>query len=201
MKATSIDFRSIGQWIILLAVAASATLLIAQQQEIDRLDAIIETQSVVIRHQQQWATQAASHLEILRKYEVPYRYLEVLADASADYDLDLDFMVGLMQVESAFNPNAVSNKAAYGLMQVRFPTAREIDPSLSTFWQLFDPERNINLGVVYFRNLLDRYDGNYRIASEAYNRGPTRLDGDLLENLDISDHYYRRIRAAGIVDN
>ena len=201
MKATSIDFRSIGQWIILLAVAASATLLIAQQQEIDRLDTIIETQSVVIRHQQQWETQAASHLEILRKYDIPYRYLEVMADASADHDLDLDFMVGLMQVESAFNPNAISNKAAYGLMQVRFPTAREIDPSLETFWQLFDPERNINLGVVYFRNLLDRYDGNYRIASEAYNRGPTRLDGDLQENLDISDHYYRRIRAAGIVDN
>ena len=201
MKATSIDFRSIGQWIILFAVAASATLLIAQQQEIDRLDAIIETQSVVIRHQRQWETQAASHLEILRKYEIPYRYLEVLADVSADHDLDLDFMVGLMQVESAFNPNAVSNMAAYGLMQVRFPTAREIDPSLETFWQLFDPERNINLGVVYFRNLLDRYDGNYRIASEAYNRGPTRLDGDLQENLDISDHYYRRIRAAGIVDN
>ena len=201
MKATSIDFRSIGQWIILLAVAASATLLIAQQQEIDRLDTIIETQSVVIRHQQQWETQAASHLEILRKYDIPYRYLEVMADASADHDLDLDFMVGLMQVESAFNPNAISNKAAYGLMQVRFPTAREIDPSLETFWQLFDPERNINLGVVYFRNLLDRYDGNYRIASEAYNRGPTRLDGDLQENLDISDHYYRKIRAAGIVDN
>lgn len=201
MKATSIDFRSIGQWIILLAVAASATLLIAQQQEIDRLDAIIETQSLVIQYQRQWETQAASHLEILHKYEIPYRYLEVLADVSADHDLDLEFMVGLMQVESAFNPNAVSNKAAYGLMQVRFPTAREIDPSLSTFWQLFDPERNINLGVVYFRNLLDRYDGNYRIASEAYNRGPTRLDGDLQENLDISDHYYRRIRAAGIVDN
>jgi len=201
MKATSIDVRSIGQWIILLAVAASVTLLTAQQQEIDRLDAIIETQSLVISYQRQWETQAASHLEILHKYEIPYRYLEVLADASADHDLDLEFMVGLMQVESAFNPNAVSNKDAYGLMQVRFPTAREVDPSLETFWQLFDPERNIHLGVVYFRNLLDRYDGNYRIASEAYNRGPTRLDWDLQENMDISDHYYRRIRAAGIVDN
>jgi soluble lytic murein transglycosylase len=201
MKATSIDFRSIGQWIILLAVASLATLLIAQKQEIDRLDSIIEAQSLVIQSQQQWAVQAASHLEILHKYEIPYRYLEVLAEASSQFDLDLEFMVGLMQVESAFNPNAISDKNAYGLMQVRFPTAREIDPSLQSYWQLFDPERNIRLGVIYFSNLLERYDGDYRIASEAYNRGPTRLDGDLQENMDISDHYYRRIRAAGIVDN
>jgi len=200
MKPVSIDFRSIGQWIAVLAVVGMATLLIAQRQELDRLNSFAETQADVLLQQQKWAMRAASHLEILRTYDIPYRYLEILAEASEEHDLDLEFMVGLMQVESEFDPNALSDKDAYGLMQVRFPTAREIDPTIATFWQLYDPERNIHLGAAYFRRLLDRYEGDYRIAAEAYNRGPTRLDGDLQADQDISDHYYRRIRAAGIVN-
>ena len=200
MKPSSVDRKSLGQWITLLAVAGMATLLIAQQQEIDRLRAFAGAQAEVLHHQQLWATRAASHLEILHRYDIPYHYLEVLADVSGEYDLDLEFMVGLMQVESAFDPSAMSDQDAYGLMQVRYPTAREIDPTLESFWQLYDPDRNIRLGAEYFRHLLDRYNGDYRIAAEAYNRGPTRLDGDLQANLDISDNYYRRIRAAGIID-
>jgi soluble lytic murein transglycosylase len=109
-------------------------------------------------------------------------------------------MVGLMQVESGFDPNAQSDKAAYGLMQVRFPTALEIDHNLQSYWQLFDPERNIRLGTAYFRRLLDRYNGDYRIAALAYNRGPSRLDDQILSQIELSDSYYRKIRAAGAIN-
>ena len=140
------------------------------------------------------------HPELVRRYRIPYVFLETLADEAKSHDLDLEFLVALMQVESGFNPNAQSDKAAYGLMQLQFPTAHEIDPSLRSFWQLFDPQRNIRLGTAYFRQLLDRYEGDYRMASLAYNRGPTRLDRQLLARLALSDSYYRRIRAAGVVD-
>lgn len=174
--------------------------LILQQQELDRLRKLTEAQADILAEQQAWATTAVSHLELIRKYDIPYRYLRILAEASEEYDLDLEFMVGLMQVESSFRQNAVSDMDAYGLMQVRMSTARSLDPTIETFWQLYSPERNIRLGSQYFRQLLDRYDGDYRMASLAYNRGPTRLDGELSENIDISDHYYRRILTAGSME-
>ncbi len=173
--------------------------LLFQQRDIQRLRDFSATQAGMLERQQELTAHAVHHLELIRKYNVPYRYLEVLADASLDLDLDLEFMVGLMQVESHFDPNAQSHMDAYGLMQVRFPTALELDPGLQSYWQLFEPERNIELGARYFRKLLDRYNGDYRMAALAYNRGPSRLEGELLSG-DVSDRYYRKIMTAGIVD-
>ena len=200
MKATHIGRLPIGQMLVFIVVAVMVTGLFLQSREISRLRDYYEAQADVLYRQQQWATKAISHLELIRKYEVPYRYLEILSEVSGELGLNLEFMVGLMQVESSFNPNAVSNKNAYGLMQVRLMTARELDPTIESFWQLYDPERNIRLGAVYFSKLLDRYDGDYRMAALAYNMGPTRLDGELSDNTDIADDYYRRILTAGIVD-
>lgn len=200
MRATKLNQLSLGQWIVLIAMACLASISVAQHQEIKRLHTFADIQAETLANQQEWATRAVTRLELIRKYNIPFRYLEVLADASEEHNLDLEFMVGLMQVESSFNPNAASNKNAYGLMQVRFSTALSLDPTLESFWQLYDPERNIRIGAAYFRQLLDRYDGNYRMAALAYNMGPTRLDGELMGNLDISDRYYRKIRAAGTVD-
>jgi len=183
-----------------MGVAALVAALHLQQQEIDRLHMLTEVQADMVAQHQVWSTTAVTHLELIKKYDIPYRYLEILADVSEEFDLRLEFMVGLMQVESSFRQNAVSDMNAYGLMQVRMSTAQELDPTIETFWQLYNPERNIRLGSQYFRKLLDRYGGDYRMASLAYNRGPTRLDGELSDNIDISDHYYRLIVAAGSMD-
>ncbi|MFC1500089.1 lytic transglycosylase domain-containing protein [Candidatus Zixiibacteriota bacterium] len=200
MKYKQTDRPSFMRSIVFIAVAVLVSLLFLQQQEIDRLRTLSKTQAEIVTHHQKWATTAISHLELIKKYNIPYRYLEILAETVREHDLDLEFMVGLMQVESSFNQNAVSNKDAYGLMQVRMGTALELDPTIETFWQLYSPERNIRLGSEYFRKLLDRYGGDYRMAALAYNRGPTRLDVELSENIDISDHYYRKIRTAGSMD-
>ncbi len=200
MRYKQIDRPSIMRSIVFIGVAVLVSVLVLQQQEIDRLRKLSKTQTEIVAHHQTWATTAVSHLDLIRRYNIPYRYLEILAEVSREHDLDLEFMVGLMQVESSFNQNAVSDKDAYGLMQVRFSTALELDPTIETFWQLYSPERNIRLGSEYFRKLLDRYGGDYRMAALAYNRGPTRLDTELSDNIDISDHYYRKIRTAGNMD-
>ena len=200
MKMTGLDRLHPKRSLALVVIASLATVVVMQHHEIAQLKQYTRHQSELLVSQQELATRAASHLELVRRYEIPYHYLEILSDAAARHGLDLEFMVGLMQVESGFNPNAQSDKAAYGLMQMRFPTALEIDPGLQSYWQLFDPERNIRLGTAYFKQLLDRYDGDYRIASLAYNRGPTRLDDQILAEIELSDSYYRKIRAAGAID-
>lgn len=105
------------------------------------------------------------------KLYYPLKYLDqVRAEAG---DLDPFLILSLIRQESAFNPRARSSKRAAGLMQIMPSLARSYGYSPS---EMFDPDKNIKVGVRFFRRLLERYNGNVQMALAAYNAGPLMAD-------------------------
>jgi soluble lytic murein transglycosylase-like protein len=103
-----------------------------------------------------------------------------------------DLVRAVIQVESAFNPRAVSPKGAMGLMQLMPATAARfgvLDP--------FNPAENIRAGVRYLRELLDRYANNEQLALAAYNAGPQAVDrhGSRIPPYRETQNYVKRINA------
>ncbi len=78
--------------------------------------------------------------------------------------------------ESSFNPAAVSQTGAIGLMQIMPSTGRLISKGLgrATFdsKELFDPETNFSFGSWYLGSLLKRFDNDMVLAVASYNAGP-----------------------------
>lgn len=72
----------------------------------------------------------------------------------------------VIQVESGYNPRAVSNKGAKGLMQLIDATARDHGVT-----DVFDPGQNIRAGTTQLRRLWDSF-GDLELALAAYNAGP-----------------------------
>lgn len=103
-----------------------------------------------------------------------------------------DLVRAVIQIESGFNPRAVSPKGAMGLMQLMPATATEfgvMDP--------FEPRENIRAGVAYLRRLLDRYDHNVELALAAYNAGPGAVDrhGQRIPPYRETRDYVRKIKS------
>lgn len=99
------------------------------------------------------------------------RYAGIIRDFSQKHGLRPELVQAVIHVESGFNPKAVSQKGARGLMQVMPLHLRELGVE-----NPFDPGENIAAGTRYLNRLLERYDGNLNLGLAAYNAGPTAVD-------------------------
>ncbi len=94
-------------------------------------------------------------------------YDDLIIEAARMHGLDPRLLRSIVEVESAFNPRAVSPAGAKGLMQLRPILARELGVR-----NPFDPRQNIMGGARYLRQLLNMHDGDIRLALASYNAGP-----------------------------
>jgi soluble lytic murein transglycosylase-like protein len=131
-------------------------------------------------------------LDYSARYRIPADLSAAIYDAARAEGVDPAIAYNLVRVESRFNPRAISHKGAVGLAQVMPATAFELDPSL-TYTDLFDRDRNLELGFRYLRQMLAKYDGDLRLALLAYNRGPGTVDSILKQGGDPSNGYARAV--------
>jgi len=93
-------------------------------------------------------------------------YKDEIAAAAASYGVDVALLRAVIHAESAFNPMAVSNKGAQGLMQLMPGTASDLGVV-----DAFDTAQNIAGGAKYLAQLLKDFNGNTQLATAAYNAG------------------------------
>lgn len=97
---------------------------------------------------------------------VPEAFARLVDEIAQRHAVDRDLVHSMIQVESNYNPLAVSNKGALGLMQLVPSTARRFGVA-----DAFNPAQNVEGGVRYLKYLLDLYNGDHRLALAAYNAG------------------------------
>ena len=108
-------------------------------------------------------------------YPLPYE--AALRREAAKNDFDPMFAAGLIRQESTFQADAVSHANAIGLMQVLPKTGKLLAKQLRVRYakdKLFEPDFNIELGMVYISNLV-RQTGALEYAAAAYNAGEDRI--------------------------
>ena len=112
----------------------------------------------------------------VRRQPADPKISRLLRDAARKHELDPTLVQAVIQVESNYNPKAVSRKGTLGLMQLIPATARRYGVS-----DPFDPQQNIEGGVRHLRDLLDIFEGDLNLALAGYNAGVNAVSkyGDL----------------------
>jgi soluble lytic murein transglycosylase-like protein len=95
-------------------------------------------------------------------------YKDHVIDAAREHKVDPALVYAVMRAESNYNPNAVSNKGAVGLMQIMPDTGRRFGLQEK---DLKVPDKNIRTGVRYLSELITMFEGDLRLAVAAYNAG------------------------------
>lgn len=141
----------------------------------------------------------------------PISYIDYIYKYSLENDLDPFLVAAIINVESKYEKDALSNKGAKGLMQIGGQTGewgaevlgiREYNSSM-----LFDPEINIRIGTWYLRQLRSEFGNNFDLILSAYNAGSGNVtkwlrdekyskDGTILDNIPFeeTDTYLDKVK-------
>ena len=123
--------------------------------------------------------------------ETPESLRTLVDTISLNHGVDAGLVRAVIKAESNFNPWAVSNKGAMGLMQLIPATGRRYGVR-----DFFDPQQNVDGGVRYLKFLLEKFNGDLDLSLAAYNAGENLVArlGRIPPIAETTD-YVRKVRA------
>lgn len=152
--------------------------------------------------------------DIERNFVYPEKYREYVEKYSAENGLDKYFVYAVIKTESNFDPKAVSEAGAVGLMQIMEDAFDWVQYRMGEgcegeeYSNLYDPEINIKYGTYLLRLLYEEYNCE-ETAAAAYHTGRGNVnswlddksispDGKTLENIpsSVTEHYVHKVMTA-----
>jgi len=147
--------------------------------------------------------------ERFQRYTHPIKYENLVEEYSRENGLDKYLVYAVIKTESGFDPTALSNVGARGLMQIMEETFDwvkfKIGDEDTQYLDMYDPETNIRYGCWLLGYLYEEF-GNVETTMAAYHAGRGQVnqwlsdrnissDGVHLDDIPISDtaHYVRKI--------
>ncbi|MBQ2848309.1 MAG: lytic transglycosylase domain-containing protein [Clostridia bacterium] len=125
----------------------------------------------------------------LMKLAYPMKYTEYVEKYSGEYGVESELVYAVIKTESSFNPNAVSDADAVGLMQMTPETFEWIKTKLGEEdkdLSLYDPETSVKYGTFFLGYLLDEFENTDTVLA-AYHAGRGRVNGWLEDEKISSD--------------
>ena len=117
-------------------------------------------------------------------------YLKMIGEAESKYNLPKHLLSNIIQTESQFRPEAVSEMGATGIAQIMPGYHPDVDPT--------DPIASIDYAGGYLRKLYDQF-GDWDKAIAAYNTGPGNLRKYGMEGLpEETRNYLDKIKSAKV---
>ena len=152
----------------------------------------------------------AFNIEKIGKKLYPYHYHNIITHQAAIHNLDPLFVAALIKTESNFNPEAISDAGAIGLLQIMPDTGKWIAKTRGindfTPEKLYHPSTNIEMGTWYLSDLNKEFNNNKILVLAAYNAGrgnvtkwikDKNLNGEINEINQIpfpeTRHYIRKV--------
>jgi len=172
-KVMTRSFASAGTKVAILAVGVLFTLIAPAKAQIAPVEdsgkrVYVNGDSPTPRH----GSTISFHPASSTASNAPPDKLDLIVqDAAQRHNVDPELVKAVISTESGWNPRAISNKGAVGLMQLIPGTAQRFGVG-----NAFDPVQNVEGGTTYLKSLLDRYNGDLPKTLAAYNAGERAVD-------------------------
>ena len=118
------------------------------------------------------------------------RFASKIAEVASRYQVPEALIHAVIDIESAYDPNAISRAGAVGLMQLMPATARRYGVANRR-----NPSANLTGGTRYLKDLLLRFDSNLELALAGYNAGENAVEkfGNRIPPFDETQNYVRKV--------
>lgn len=150
----------------------SALLLLGVPSASAQIDRSVDSEGVISFSNRPPSTKKSSRSSVPtvlpadRSPERYTRYDAYIREAATLYQIPEALIRAVIQVESNYDPRAVSHAGAHGLMQLMPFTAEAM-----MVQDIFDPRQNILGGTRYLRILANLFNGDIHLTIAGYNAG------------------------------